>query len=231
MNLSEQEIIRRNSLQELIKLGIDPYPAGIFEVSASAAEIHEKFPKDNTLYQDVTIAGRIMNRRIMGAASFAEIQDDSGKIQLYLKRDELCPGEDKTMYNTVFKKLLDIGDIIWVKGFVFITKMGEITVHVKEFRLLSKALRPLPVVKEKDGEVYDAFTDPEQRYRQRYLDMIVNPHVKEIFVKRAKMINSMREFLNEKGYLEVETTILQPLYGGAAAKPFKTHNNTLDMTI
>ena len=231
MNLSEQEIIRRNSLQELIKLGIDPYPAGIFEVSASAVEIHEKFPKDNTLYQDVTIAGRIMNRRIMGAASFAEIQDDSGKIQLYLKRDDLCPGEDKTMYNTVFKKLLDIGDIIWVKGYVFITKMGEITVHVKEFRLLSKALRPLPVVKEKDGEVYDAFTDPEQRYRQRYLDMIVNPHVKEIFVKRAKMINSMREFLNAKGYLEVETPILQPLYGGAAAKPFKTHHNTLDMTL
>ncbi len=231
MNLSEQEIIRRNSLQELIKLGIDPYPAGIFEVSASAAEIHEKFPKDNTLYQDVAIAGRIMNRRIMGAASFAEIQDDSGKIQLYLKRDDICPGEDKTMYNTVFKKLLDIGDIIWVKGYVFITKMGEITVHVKQFSLLSKALRPLPVVKEKDGEVYDAFTDPEQRYRQRYLDMIVNPQVKEIFVKRTKMIDSMREFLNAKGYLEVETPILQPLYGGAAAKPFKTHHNTLDMTL
>lgn len=231
MQLSEQEIIRRNALQELINLGIDPYPTGVFPVNVTTTEIHTHFKPESGLYQDVSIAGRIMGRRIMGAAAFVELQDAYGRIQLYVKRDDLCPGEDKTLYNTVFKKLLDIGDIIWVKGFVFITQMGEITVHVKEFKLLAKSLRPLPVVKEKDDKVFDAFTDPEQRYRQRYVDLIVNPHVKDIFIKRTRMVNSMREFLNGKGYLEVETPILQPLYGGAAARPFKTYHNTLDTTL
>ena len=231
MALSEQEQIRRQSLQELEKLGIDPYPAETYEVNTSTKEIHENFPKDNNLYQDVSIAGRIMSRRIMGAASFVEIQDATGRIQLYFKRDEICPGEDKTMYNIVFKRHLDIGDIIGVQGHVFITKMGEITLHVKSYKLLAKALRPLPVVKEKEGKTWDAFTDAEQRYRQRYLDLIVNPGIKEKFAQRTRMINSMRNFLNEKGYLEVETPILQPLYGGAAARPFKTFHNTLDMTL
>lgn len=231
MQLSEQEIIRRNALQELINLGIDPYPTGVFPVSVTTTEIHAHFKPESGLYQDVSIAGRIMGRRIMGAAAFVELQDAYGRIQLYVKRDDLCPGEDKTLYNTVFKKLLDIGDIIWVKGFVFITQMGEITIHVKEFKLLAKSLRPLPVVKEKDDKVFDAFTDPEQRYRQRYVDLIVNPYVKDIFIKRTRMVNSMREFLNGKGYLEVETPILQPLYGGAAARPFKTYHNTLDTTL
>ncbi len=231
MALSEQEIIRRQSLEELHKLGIDPYPAEKFDINVTAKEIVDNFPKDNSLYQDVTISGRIMQRRIMGAASFTEIQDATGRIQLYFKRDEICPDEDKTMYNIVFKRLLDIGDIIGVKGYVFTTKMGETTIHVKEFKLLSKSLKVLPVVKEKEDKVFDAFTDPELRYRQRYLDLIVNPEVRETFVKRTRMINSMRGFLNERGYLEVETPILQPLYGGAAARPFKTHHNSLDMTL
>jgi lysyl-tRNA synthetase, class II len=231
MELSEQEIIRRNSLQELINLGIDPYPAEGYQVNTTIREILRQFPLDDGLFKDVSLAGRIMNRRIMGAASFAEIQDATGRMQLYFKRDDICPGEDKTMYNTVFKRLLDIGDIIGIKGFVFITQMGEITIHVKEYKLLSKSLRPLPIVKEKEGEVYDAFTDPEQRYRQRYVDLIVNPDVRDGFVKRNKLINSMRSFLDNKGYLEVETPILQPLYGGAAARPFKTFHNTLDMTL
>jgi lysyl-tRNA synthetase class 2 len=229
--LSEQEIIRRNSLEEIGKLGINAYPAESFEVNATSAEIKKNFPEDNTLYQEVSIAGRIMSRRIMGAASFTEIQDDTGRIQIYIKRDDICPGEDKTLYNTVFKKLLDIGDIIGVTGFVFITQMGEITIHVKSLKLLSKSLRPLPIVKEKDDQVFDAFTDPEQRYRQRYVDLIVNPQVRDVFVKRTALINSMREFLNAKSYLEVETPILQPLYGGAAARPFTTHHNTLDTTL
>lgn len=229
--LREQEIIRRQSLQELVKLGIDPYPAETYPVNATAGEIKKEFPDDSTLFQDVSISGRIMSRRIMGAASFAEIQDATGRIQIYLKRDDICPGEDKTMYNTVFKRLLDIGDIIGVKGYVFVTQMGEITVHVNELKLLSKSLRVLPVVKEKDEKQYDAFTDPEQRYRQRYVDLIVNPGVKEVFARRAKLIGSMRDFLTEKGYLEVETPVLQPLYGGAAARPFKTFHNTLDMTL
>lgn len=229
--LSEQEEIRRNSLKELMDMGIDPYPPETFEVNTTTNDILENFPKDESKYQDISIAGRIMGRRIMGAASFVELQDASGRIQLYFKRDDICPGEDKSAYNIVFKRLLDIGDIIGVKGYVFTTKMGEITIHVKEYTLLSKSLRPLPVVKEKDDKVYDAFTDPEQRYRQRYLDLIVNSGVKDTFVKRAGMINSMRNFLNEKGYLEVETPILQPLYGGAAARPFKTHHNSLDMTL
>ncbi len=228
--LSEQEIIRRNSFNELIKLGIDPYPADEFEVNLTAEEIHENYP-DKKLYEKVSIAGRIMSRRIMGAASFVEIQDATGRIQCYLKRDEICPGEDKTLYNKVFKQLLDIGDIVGVKGFVFTTKMGETTIHAEDFRLLSKSLKPLPIVKEKDDKVYDAFADPEMRYRQRYVDLIVNPHVKKTFLQRTKMVNSMRSFLSEKGYLEVETPILQPLYGGAAARPFKTHHNTLDMTL
>jgi len=229
--LSEQEQIRRNSLQELSKMGIDPYPAETYDINASSAEILENFPKDESLFQDISIAGRIMGRRIMGAAAFVELQDYSGKIQLYFKRDEICPGEDKSMYNIVFKRLLDIGDVIGVKGRVFITKMGETTIHVTSYKLLSKSLRPLPVVKEKDDKVWDAFTDPEQRYRQRYLDLIVNPEVRSTFVKRATLINSMRGFLTERGYLEVETPILQPLYGGAAARPFKTHHNSLDMTL
>lgn len=231
MSLSEQEIIRRESLQQLYETGINPYPSETFNVNITTAEINEKFPADETLFQDVSIAGRIMTRRIMGAASFLELQDSTGRIQLYIKRDDICPEEDKTLYNTVFKKLTDIGDIIGVRGFVFITKMGEITIHVKEFRLLCKSLHPLPVVKEKDDLVFDAFTDPEQRYRQRYVDLIVNPEVKETFIRRARLINSMRNFLNEKGYLEVETPVLQPLYGGAAARPFKTFHNTLDMTL
>jgi lysyl-tRNA synthetase class 2 len=229
--LSEQEIIRRKSLEELRELGIDPYPAEIYDINVTAEEIHKNFPADNSLYQDISIAGRIMQRRIMGAAAFTEIQDATGKIQLYFKRDDICPGEDKTLYNIVFKRLLDIGDIIGVKGYVFITQMGELTIHVKEFKLLSKSLKVLPVVKEKDDKTWDAFTDPEQRYRQRYLDLIVNPHIKDVFIKRTKLVNSMRSYLNEKEYIEVETPILQPLYGGAAARPFKTHHNTLDMTL
>jgi lysyl-tRNA synthetase class 2 len=229
--LSDQEIVRRNALQELYALGVDPYPAQKYDVNITAKEILDHFSDDKTQYQDVSIAGRIINRRIMGAVSFAELQDASGRIQIYVKRDDVCSGDDKTMYNTVFKRLLDIGDIIGVKGYVFITQMGEITVHVREFKLLAKALRPLPVVKEKDHVVYDAYSDPEQRYRQRYVDLIVNPKIREVFVKRARLINAMRSFLNNSGYLEVETPVLQPLYGGAAARPFKTYHITLDMTL
>ncbi len=229
--LSEQEKIRRDSLNELLRLGINPYPPDTFEVNAHAAEIKKKFAEDQSLFQDVSISGRIMSRRIMGAASFVEIQDSTGRIQLYVKRDDICAGEDKTLYNTVFKKLLDIGDIIGVKGFMFITQMGEITLHIKSLTLLCKSLRPLPIVKEKEDAVFDAFTDPEQRYRQRYVDLIVNPQVREIFLKRAMLVNSMRTFLNLRNYLEVETPILQPLYGGAAARPFTTYHNTLDTTL
>ncbi|NOQ26829.1 MAG: lysine--tRNA ligase [Bacteroidales bacterium] len=231
LELSEQEIIRRQSLEELKKLGINPYPAAKYEVNTSSKEILSKFDSEKNNFQEVCIAGRIMGRRIMGSASFVELQDDGGKIQIYFKRDNICPEEDKTLYNTVFKKLLDIGDIIGVKGNVFITKVGEISVNVTEFTILSKSIRPLPVVKEKDGKTYDAFSDPEQRYRQRHLDLIVNPEIKDAFVKRTKLTNSMREYLNGKGYLEVETPILQPLYGGAAARPFKTFHNTLDQTL
>jgi lysyl-tRNA synthetase class 2 len=231
MELTEQEIVRRNSLKELYKLGINPYPPEEFKTNVTTTEILENFPKDNSLYREVQIAGRIMSRRIMGAASFAEIQDEKGRIQLYLKRDDICPGEDKTMYNTVYKKLLDIGDIIGVKGYVFTTKMGEISIHVTELKVLSKALRPLPIVKEKDGKTYDAFTDPEQRYRMRYVDLIVNPHVRDTFIRRSKVINSMREYFNSFGYLEVETPILQPIPGGAAARPFVTHHNALNIPL
>lgn len=231
MELSEQEQIRRESLKELKKLGIEPYPAEGYEVNVTTEAIHEHFPKDENSYQDVSIAGRIMTRRIMGAASFAEIQDERGRIQVYFRRDDICPGEDKTLYNTVYKKLLDIGDIIGMKGSVFRTKMGEITIHVKEFKVLSKSLKPLPVVKEKDGKEYDSFTDEEQRYRQRYVDLIVNKTSRDTFIERTRIINSMRSFFNEKGYLEVETPILQPIPGGAAARPFITHHNALDIPL
>ena len=229
--LTEQEQIRRNSLEELKKLGINPYPAALYEVNAKSNEILERFPQDNTLYQHVSLAGRIMSRRIMGAASFCELQDPYGRIQLYVKRDEICPGEDKTMYNTVFKRLLDIGDIIGVEGFVFVTQMGETSIHVQKLTVLSKSLRPLPIVKEKDGKVYDAFSDPEQRYRMRYVDLIVNPHVREVFVKRTKIVNTMREYFNAQGYLEVDTPVLQNIPGGAAARPFITHHNALDIDL
>ncbi len=231
MELSEQELQRRQAAEELRKLGINPYPAPMYEVNTNTIIAKEDFEKDETKQHDVSLAGRIMSRRIMGAASFCEIQDEKGRIQLYINRDEICEGEDKTMYNTVFKKLLDIGDIIGVKGFVFRTKMGEISVHVKELTVLCKSVRPLPIVKEKDGVVYDAFTDAEQRYRQRYVDLIVNPQVRKTFVQRTLIVDTMRNYLNEKGYLEVETPILQPIYGGAAARPFKTHHNTLDMDL
>ncbi len=238
--LSEQEKIRREKLQQLRDLGIDPYPAALYETNAYTSEIKQsleaKLEAGETVlegkFQEVSLAGRLMSIRVQGKASFAEIQDAQGRLQIYVNRDEICPDEDKTMYNTVFKKLLDIGDFIGVKGFVFKTQMGELTVHVKEFTLLSKSLKPLPVVKEdKEGNVYDAFSDPEMRYRQRYVDLVVNPQVKDVFQKRTRLVNTMREYLNEKGYLEVETPILQPLYGGAAARPFKTHHNTLDMTM
>jgi lysyl-tRNA synthetase class 2 len=229
--LSEQEILRREAAEKLREVGVNPYPAPLYEVNAKTTEILAKFPSDNSLFQEVSLAGRIMSRRIMGAASFVELQDSVGKIQLYVKRDEICPDENKDLYNVVFKRLLDIGDIIGVKGYVFVTQMGEISIHVKGLTVLCKSVRPLPIVKQKVGVVYDAFTDTEQRYRQRYLDLIVNPQYRETFVQRTKLVNTMRNFLNEKGYLEVETPILQPVYGGAAARPFKTHHNTLDMTL
>ena len=228
--LSEQELVRRESLQKLRDLGVDPYPADLFDVNTTSKQIKEKYKEGEEL--NVVLAGRLMSRRIMGKASFAELQDADGKIQIYVNRDEICEGEDKTMYNTVFKKLLDIGDIIGVTGTVFITKVGEVSVKVKELKVLTKSLRPLPLPKvDSDGTIHDAFTDPEKRYRQRYVDLVVNPEVKDAFIKRTKLTNSMREFLNKKEYLEVETPILQPLYGGAAARPFKTHHNTLDMEL
>jgi lysyl-tRNA synthetase, class II len=231
MNLSEQEQIRRASLDELRKLGINPYPAAEYKTNVFAQDILDNFNIEKNNYQEVCLAGRIMNRRIMGNASFAELMDSSGRIQIYVRRDDICPGEDKSMYNTVFKRLLDIGDIIGVKGHVFVTQMGETTVHVDEFTVLSKSIRPLPIVKEKDGVLYDAVTDPEMRYRQRYVDLIVNPQVRDVFRKRTQIIQSMRELFNSKGYLEVETPILQPIPGGAAARPFITHHNTLDMPL
>ena len=229
--LNEQETARRNALTEMRNLGIDPYPAAEYPVNVTTQEILENYSPEAGNYQDVSIAGRIMSRRIMGSASFMELQDAWGRIQLYFKRDDLCPSEDKTLYNTVFKRLLDIGDIIGVKGFVFITQMGETSIHVRELAVLSKSLRVLPIVKEKDGQVFDAYTDPEQRYRMRYVDLLVNPQVKDTFVKRTQVINTMRDLFNSKGYIEVDTPVLQPIPGGAAARPFTTHHNALDIPL
>ena len=229
--MSEQEQLRRESLAELRRLGIDPYPAAKYEVTATAAEIAKEYSADKNNFQDVRIAGRIMSRRIMGSASFFEIQDHTGRIQVYVRRDDICPGEDKTMYNTVFKKLLDIGDFVGVEGFAFSTQTGELSVHCREFTLLSKSLKVLPIVKEKDGQVYDAFTDPEQRYRHRYVDLAVNPAVRDVFVMRSKVVSTMRRFFDSYGYVEVETPILQPIPGGAAARPFITHHNALNIDL
>ncbi len=231
MSLSEQEIIRREKLEELRKLGVDAYPAPLYPVNISAAYIkeHYKGEENKADFSEVCLAGRIMSIRDMGKASFAVIQDSSSKIQLYVKRDDICPGEDKTLYDTIWKKLMDLGDIIGVKGYVFTTKTGEKSVHVTSLTLLSKSLKPLPVVREKDGETFDEVTDPEFRYRQRYADLIVNPHVKETFLKRTKLINSIRTFLNDKGAIEVDTPVLQSIPGGAAARPFVTHHNALDV--
>ena len=231
VEFSEQELQRRNSLEQIRGLGIEPYPAPLYPVNATAKQIAEEYDPELGNLQDLCIAGRIMSRRIMGAASFMELQDESGRIQVYVKRDEICPGEDKTMYNTVFKKLLDIGDIVGIKGFAFITQTGQLSVHAKELTLLSKSLRVLPIVKEADGVVHDAFTDPELRYRQRYVDLVVNPQVKEVFAKRAKIISTMRRYFDEAGCLEVETPILQSIPGGAAARPFITHHNALDIPL
>lgn len=231
LDLSEQEIIRRNSLEELRALGINPYPAEKFEINTNTEEIKDLFDEAKGNFQEVSIAGRMMTRRIMGSASFFELQDHKGKIQVYVRRDDICPEGDSTLYNTFFKKLLDIGDIVGIKGFVFVTKTGELSIHAKELKLLSKSLRPLPIVKEKEGQVFDAFSDPEQRYRMRYVDLIVNPQVRDVFVQRAKIISTMREYFNAKGYLEVETPILQPIPGGASARPFITHHNALDMPL
>lgn len=232
IGLSEQEIFRREAMQQLRNLGINPYPAEAFNVNASAKDILANFNSNPDAYQEVVIAGRIMSRRIMGSASFAELQDSSGRVQIYIKRDDICPGEDKTMYNTVFKKLLDLGDFVGVKGYVFTTQTGETSVHVRELTILSKSLKPLPVVRrEEDGTVHDAFTDPEMRYRQRYVDLTVNPEFKQIFINRSKVISTMRSYFDGEGWMEVETPILQSVHGGAAARPFKTHHNTLDMPL
>ena len=231
LDLNEQEIQRRQSLDELRALHIEPYPAAEYPVNAYSDEIKANFSEDAETPREVCIAGRLMGRRIMGKASFAELMDSKGRIQVYVTRDDICPEEDKTLYNSVFKKLLDLGDFIGVKGFVFRTQTGEISVHAREITLLSKSLKPLPVVKEKDGVVYDAFNDPELRYRQRYVDLLVNPEVKEIFRKRSKVVSTMRQVLDEAGYTEVETPILQPIPGGASARPFITHHNSLDTDL
>ena len=230
LELSEQETIRRGSMATLRQMGIEPYPAAEYEVTGHSTEIRENF-KDDAPARDVAVAGRIMSRRIMGKASFVELQDADGRIQIYISRDEICPDENKDLYNVVFKKLLDIGDFIGVRGYVFRTQTGEISVHARELTVLSKSLRPLPIVKVKDGVTYDAFDDPELRYRRRYVDLIVNDGVKEIFLKRTKVYNSMREYFNSAGYIEVETPILQSIPGGASARPFITHHNALDIPL
>ncbi len=227
MQLSEQEIVRREKLQKLRELGINPYPADLFPVNHTSKQVTDDYKEG----KKVIVAGRLMSRSIQGKASFAQLQDGEGRMQVYFNRDEICTGEDKSLYNDVFKKLIDLGDFIGIEGEMFTTKVGEKTVRVKEFKLLSKALKPLPMPKEKDGVVYDAFTDPELRYRQRYADLVVNPHVKEVFVKRTKLFNAMRQFFNDAGYFEVETPILQPIPGGAAARPFITHHNSLDIPL
>jgi lysyl-tRNA synthetase class 2 len=231
-HLSEQEQLRREKLAELIMMGIEPYPASLFPVNTFSTDVKEKYTDDNAAdFMNCYLAGRIMSVRDMGKANFVVIQDSKGKVQLYIKRDDICPGEDKSLYDVVWKKLIDIGDIIGVKGFVFRTKTGELTVHVKELVLLSKSLRPLPIVKEAEGQTFDAVTDPEFKYRQRYADLIINPAVKETFIKRTKLINSIRQFLNEHGALEVDTPVLQSIPGGAAARPFITHHNALDIPL
>ncbi|WP_282124500.1 lysine--tRNA ligase [Algibacter mikhailovii] len=227
MQLSEQEIVRREKLVKLREFGINPYPADLYPVNHTSKEVKDHFEEG----KQVTIAGRLMMIKVQGKASFAQLQDAEGKIQVYFNRDEICLGEDKTKYNDIFKKLLDFGDFIGIEGELFTTKVGEKTVKVKDFTLLSKALKPLPLPKEKDGIIYDAFTDPEQRYRQRYADLVVNPQVKEVFVKRTKLFNAMRSFFNDSGYFEVETPVLQPIPGGAAARPFITHHNALDVPL
>ncbi len=231
IKLSEQEQIRRDSLKQIQELGINPYPPEEFHITATSLQIRNDYNVEKNNLQNIKIAGRIMSRRIMGAASFVEIQDESGRIQIYMNRDTLCPTEDKTIYNTLFKKLLDIGDIIGIIGDAFITNTGELSVKAFELKLLSKSLRPLPIVKEKDGVLFDAFTDPEARYRQRYVDLIVNSEVREVFMKRTRMMNSMREFFNSRGYIEVDTPVLQAIPGGAAARPFITHHNALDIPL
>ena len=230
LELSEQEIIRRQCLQELRNMGIDPYPAAEYPTNAYSTEIKDEF-KDDDEKREVVIAGRMMSRRIMGKASFAELQDSKGRIQVYISRDEICPEENKDLYNVVFKKLLDIGDIIGVKGYVFRTQTGEISVHAKEITLLSKSLKPLPIVKYKDGVAYDKFDDPELRARQRYVDLIVNDGIKETFLKRATILRTMRNFFDEHGYTEVETPTLQSIAGGASARPFITHFNALNIDM
>jgi len=230
--LSEQELERRKDREELYSLGINPYPAESFVINATAEDIHKNYENSKTDYKDISIAGRLMSRRIMGSASFAEIQDSTGRLQIYVRRDDICPEDNPEFYNTVFKKLLGIGDFIGVTGYIFTTQTGEISLHVTKLTVLSKAVKPLPIVKrDEEGTIYDGFTDPEQRYRQRYVDLTVNPDVKKTFVTRSKIISNMRRYFDDHGWLEVETPILQAVHGGAAARPFQTHHNTLDMPL
>jgi lysyl-tRNA synthetase class 2 len=231
LSLNEQQLLRRQSLEQLRAMGIDPYPAALFPVNTTAEEIKSEFPENPDKFKQVVVAGRMMARRIMGKAAFAVLQDSTSKIQVYVNRDEICPSEDKELYNTVFKKLLDIGDFIGVEGYVFTTQTGETSIHASKITLLSKCLNPLPLPKEKDGVIFDAFTDPESRYRMRYVDLVVNSQNKETFIKRSKIVQSLRNTFNDRGYLEVETPILQSIHGGAAARPFETHHNALDMKL
>ena len=231
LELSEQEIIRRNSLNEMRAMGIDPYPAAEYVTNAFSTDIKDEFKDDESEPRMVSVAGRIMSRRVMGKASFIELQDSKGRIQVYITRDDICPDENKDLYNVVFKRLLDLGDFVGIEGFVFRTQMGEISIHAKKLTVLSKSIKPLPIVKYKDGVAYDKFEDPELRYRQRYVDLVVNDGVKDIFLKRNKVYNSMREYFNSKGYIEVETPILQAIAGGAAARPFIPHHNALDIPL